>query len=84
MKNTLQEQKCKKIVIKRHFHLSFFRLYQFMWSSKFVIIEIRAHFKSENPCFLKSVLGSRSENTGTVTRDYVKSSQMKNEIPLQL
>ena len=52
MKNTLQEQKCKKIVIEKHFYLSFFRLYQFMRSSKFVIIEIRAHFKSENPCFL--------------------------------
>ena len=36
-----------------------------MRSSKFVITETRAYFKSENSC----VLGSRSENTGTVTRD---------------
>ena len=40
-------------------------------------------FKNEN-LFLKSVLSSRSENTGPVTRDHVKSSQMRNGTPLQL
>ena len=40
-------------------------------------------FKSEI-LLLKSVLSSRNENTGTVTRDHVKSSQMRNETPLQL
>ena len=35
--------------------------------------------------FLKSVLGSsRSRNTGSVTAGHIKSSGMKNEIPLQL
>ena len=33
-------------------------------------------FESENLCFFKSVLSSCSENTGPVTRDHVKSSQM--------
>ena len=42
-------------------------------------------FKSENLWSqFKSVLISYSENTGTVRRDLVKSSQMRNEIPLQL
>ena len=40
------------------------------------------HFK-EN-LFFKSVLSSHSENTGPVTRDHFKSSQMRNETPLQL
>ena len=34
--------------------------------------------------FLKSVLNSRSENIGPVTRDHVKSLQMRNEAVLQL
>ena len=33
--------------------------------------------------FFKSVLSSRNENTGPVTRDHIKSSQMTNEKPLQ-
>ena len=33
---------------------------------------------------LKSALSSRSENTEPVTRDRVKSSQMRNETLLQL
>ena len=41
-------------------------------------------FKSENLCFFKSALSSRSENNGLVTNGHVKSSQMSNEIPLQL
>ena len=41
------------------------------------------NFKSEN-LFFQSVLGSRSENTRPVTTDHVKSSQVKNETPLQL
>ena len=40
-------------------------------------------FKSEN-MFFKSVLSSRRGNTGPVTRDHVKSSQMRNKTPLQL
>ena len=32
----------------------------------------------------RSVLSSRSENTGPVTRYHVKSSQMRKETPLQL
>ena len=40
-------------------------------------------FKSEN-LFFKSVLSSRSENTGPVTRDHVKYSQTRSETPLQL
>ena len=39
------------------------------------------HYKIQ---FLKSLLSSRSENTGPVTRDHVKSSKMRNETPLQL
>ena len=31
----------------------------------------------------KSVLSSSSKNTGPVTRDHVKSSQIRNETPLQ-
>ena len=38
-------------------------------------------FQSEN-LFFKSVLSSRSENTGPVTRGQVKSSQMRNETHL--
>ena len=34
--------------------------------------------------FFKSVHSSRSENTGPATRDHVKSSQRRNETPLQL
>ena len=34
--------------------------------------------------FFKFVLSSRSENTEPVTRDQVKSSQMRDETPLQL
>ena len=34
--------------------------------------------------FFKSVLSSRSKNTGPVTGDYVKSSEMRNETLLQL
>ena len=41
-------------------------------------------FKNENLCFLKSVLISRRENTGPVTRDHAKSSQMRKETPLKL
>ena len=41
-------------------------------------------FKSENLYFFKSVLSSSSENIGPVTRDHVKSSQMRNKTPLQL
>ena len=41
-------------------------------------------FKSENSCFFKSVPSSCSENTGPVTRGHVKSSQTRNETPLQL
>ena len=43
-------------------------------------------FKSET-LFFKSVLSSRSKNTGSkksVTRDRVKSSQVRNETPLLL
>ena len=40
-------------------------------------------FKSEN-MFFKSVLSSRRGNTGPVTRDHVKSSQMRNKTLLQL
>ena len=40
-------------------------------------------FTSEN-LFLKSALSSRCENTGPVTRDHVKSTQLRNETPLQL
>ena len=39
-------------------------------------------FKSENLHFLKSVLSSSIENTGPVTRDYAKSTQIRNETPL--
>ena len=41
-------------------------------------------FKSENCVFFKSVLLSRHENTGLVTRDHAKSFQMRNQTPLQL
>ena len=41
-------------------------------------------FKSEN-VFFKSVLSSRSENTGPVNnRGHAKSSQMRSKAPLQL
>ena len=40
-------------------------------------------FKSED-LFLKSILSSRSENTGPDTRGHIKSSQMRNEKLLQL
>ena len=40
-------------------------------------------FKSEN-LFLKSVLSSRSENTGADTKDHNKYSEMRKERPLQL
>ena len=40
-------------------------------------------FKSEN-LFLKSVLSSRSENTGPVTKDHNKYSEMRKERSLQL
>ena len=40
-------------------------------------------FKSENLCFF-NFTQSRSENTGPLTRGHVKSSQMRNETPLQL
>ena len=41
-------------------------------------------FKNENLFFFfKSVLSSLSKNTEPVTRDHVKSSQMKYETPLQ-
>ena len=32
---------------------------------------------SENLCFFKSVLSSCSQNTGSVTRDHIKSSQVR-------
>ena len=38
--------------------------------------------ESENLCVFKSALSSRSDNTGPVTRGYIKSSQMRNETPL--
>ena len=41
-------------------------------------------FKKWKSVFFKSVLSSRIENTGTVTRNHLKSSQMRNETPLQL
>ena len=34
--------------------------------------------------YLESVLISRNENTGPVTRDHVKFSSVRNETPLQL
>ena len=40
-------------------------------------------FKGEN-LFLKSALSSCCVNTGSVTRDHVKSSQMNNGTPQQL
>ena len=40
-------------------------------------------FTGENLFFLY-VLSSRSENTKPVIRDHIKSSQMRNETPLQL
>ena len=41
-------------------------------------------FKSENLfLFFLSVPSSCSENTGPVTRDLAKSSQMRNKTPLQ-
>ena len=40
-------------------------------------------FKSKN-MFLKSVLSSRCENTGPLSKDHVKSSRMRNETPLQV
>ena len=39
-------------------------------------------FKSANLCFLNLYL--RIENNGPFTRDHVKSSQMRNETPLQV
>ena len=47
------------------------------------ILWIYQNFKSENLFFL-SILISRSENTGLVTRGHVKSSQMREEASLQL
>ena len=41
-------------------------------------------FKIENLCFFKSVLSPSSKITGPVTKDHVKSSQMRKETPLQL
>ena len=41
-------------------------------------------FKSKSPFFLKSVLSSRSEHTGPVTRDHIKFSQMMNETSFQI
>ena len=38
-------------------------------------------FKCENLCFF---LSSCRKNTGPVTRDHVKSPQMRNETPLKL
>ena len=35
-------------------------------------------------CDFKPVLSSSNKHSGTVTRDHVKSSQMRNETPLQL
>ena len=40
-------------------------------------------FKDENLFFL-SVLSSRCKNTGSVTKNHVKFSQMRNKTPLQL
>ena len=40
-------------------------------------------FKGEN-LFFKFVLSSGSKNTGPVTRDHVKSSQIRKETSLQL
>ena len=47
------------------------------------ILWIYQNFKSENLFFL-SILISRSENTGLITRGHVKSSQMREEASLQL
>ena len=35
-------------------------------------------------CVCKSVLNSRRENTGPVTKPVIKSSQIRNNTPLQL
>ena len=42
MKYTLSRTKIKKITIERHFCLSMYCLYLFIYSCKFVIIETRA------------------------------------------
>ena len=54
-----------------------------MRSSKFVIIETRAYFKSENSCFL-NLYSVHAARILELSLEIVTSSQMKNEIPLQL
>ena len=54
------------------------------FTTKFRNFEIIIKILKVKICvFFKSVLSSRSENTGPVTSDHVRSSQIRNETPLQ-
>ena len=48
------------------------------------ILKVKICFFKKKKKKKKSVPSSRSENTGAATRDHVRSSQMRNETPVQL
>ena len=49
-----------------------------------VYVYVMFYYKKWKSVFLKFVSRSHSKNIGPATRGYVKSSQMMNEMPLQL
>ena len=72
-----ESQKNKKITFTILIHNSVYVMFYYKIPSFY------QDFENQNLCFFKSVLSSQSENTAPVTRDHVKSSQMRNQTPLQ-
>ena len=67
----------KKIFYYSHTYNVYVTFYfKILWFTKFLKVKVCV--------FLNLVFSLRSENTGPVTRDHVKSSQMRKKTPLQL
>ena len=79
-KNNLKNRESQKIYIFQCSYIYICNVYLVFY---YEIQWCYQDFKSEY-LFFKSVLSSHSEDSGPVTRDHVKSSQMMNETPLQL
>ena len=82
----VSERKCKNNLKNRKSQKNYFKILVSIMYTECFSTKIRGFPKilKKKICDFKPVLSSSNEHSGTVTRDHVKSSQMRNETPLQL
>ena len=82
----VSERKCKNNLKNRKSQKNYSKILVSIMYTECFSTKIRGFPKilKKKICDFKPVLSSSNEHSGTVTRDHVKSSQMRNETPLQL